>query len=250
MSEEYLDNLSRFYDIIHQDKDYKTECDVILKNVNTFNKLLDVGCGTLNHSLILSEKFKKIVGVDLSQSMLSVGKKKMLEKKLHNIELTTKDLGDIEGNFEVVISMFNVVNHIHSLKDLIDFFSNINDKLIPGGIFIFDCWNGTACRLEIPKKHKKKTVNYDWYTLILETKTETDLFNSISEMNNNVIVYSENEQVENFEYKLQQKLWTPDVFISILEMFNFQINKILPFFKEDKRASENDYRLTFIAQKK
>jgi hypothetical protein len=69
-------------------------------------------------------------------------------------------------------------------------------------------------------------------------------------MNNNVIVYSENEQVENFEYKLQQKLWTPDVFISILEMFNFQINKILPFFKEDKRASENDYRLTFIAQKK
>ena len=118
MSETYFDKYSKYYDTIHIDKDYEIESNLINKYSTNKNSLLDVGCGTANHSIILSEYFKKIVGVDLSKSMLNEAKKKIDLLKISNVELTNSELCSIDGTFDTIISMFNVVNHIQSLEDL------------------------------------------------------------------------------------------------------------------------------------
>ena len=249
MSETYFDKYSKYYDTIHIDKDYEIESNLINKYSTNKNSLLDVGCGTANHSIILSEYFKKIVGVDLSKSMLNEAKKKIDLLKISNVELTNSELCSIDGTFDTIISMFNVVNHIQSLEELSMFFEDVKNKLNEDGIFIFDCWNGTACRMEMPTEYHKKFVNYDWYTLELETNTTSNLFDAWSLIETKVNVYSEGDKVDEFKYGILHKLWTPDILKSLIEISGMKVVNIVPSFNEEEIAKANDYRITFISKK-
>jgi SAM-dependent methyltransferase len=248
MPEIYFDKFSKYYDIIHNEKNYEFECNLILKYSNGNNTLLDVGCGTGNHSKILSNHFNKIVGCDYSEFMLKVAKDKFEKCNIQNVIFTSEPLDFIKGNFDTVISMFNVINHIESLEELINFFKEIKKKIIPGGRFIFDCWNGTACRIEPPKEDSKRFVHYDWYSLELETKTENNLFESLSNVKTNVKIYSETEKVDEFDYEILHKLWTPDILISVVEMVGMKVEKIFPSIFDSETAKESDYRITFICK--
>lgn len=248
-SETYFDKYSKYYDTIHIDKDYEIESNLINKYSTNKNSLLDVGCGTANHSIILSEYFKKIVGVDLSKPMLNEAKKKIDLLKISNVELTNSELCSIDGTFDTIISMFNVVNHIQSLEDLSMFFEDVKNKLNEDGIFIFDCWNGTACRIEMPTEYHKKFVNYDWYTLELETNTTSNLFDAWSLVETKVNVYSEGDKVDEFKYGILHKLWTPDILKSLIEISGMKVVNIVPSFNDEEIAKANDYRITFINKK-
>ena len=249
MSETYYEKYSNYYDTIHIDKDYEIESNLINKYSTNKNSLLDVGCGTANHSIILSEYFKKIVGVDLSKSMLNEAKKKIDLLKISNVELTNSELCSIDGTFDTIISMFNVVNHIQSLEELSMFFEDVKNKLNEDGIFIFDCWNGTACRMEMPTEYHKKFVNYDWYTLELETNTTSNLFDAWSLVETKVNVYSEGDKVDEFKYGILHKLWTPDILKSLIEISGMKVVNIVPSFNDEEIAKANDYRITFISKK-
>ena len=249
MSETYFDKYSKYYDTIHIDKDYEIESNLINKYSTNKNSLLDVGCGTANHSIILSEYFEKIVGVDLSKPMLNEAKKKIDLLKISNVELTNSELCSIDGTFDTIISMFNVVNHIQSLEDLSMFFEDVKNKLNEDGIFIFDCWNGTACRMEMPTEYHKKFVNYDWYTLELETNTTSNLFDAWSLVETKVNVYSEGDKVDEFKYGILHKLWTPDILKSLIEISGMKVVNIVPSFNDEEIAKANDYRITFISKK-
>lgn len=249
MSETYYEKYSKYYDTIHIDKDYEIESNLINKYSTNKNSLLDVGCGTANHSIILSEYFKKIVGVDLSKSMLNEAKKKIDLLKISNVELTNSELCSIDGTFDTIISMFNVVNHIQSLEELSMFFEDVKNKLNEDGIFIFDCWNGTACRMEMPTEYHKKFVNYDWYTLELETNTTSNLFDAWSLVETKVNVYSEGDKVDEFKYGILHKLWTPDILKSLIEISGMKVVNIVPSFNDEEIAKANDYRITFISKK-
>ena len=71
MSETYFDKYSKYYDTIHIDKDYQKESELIYRYSNNKDSLLDIGCGTANHSIYLSEYFRRVVGLDLSEPMLN-----------------------------------------------------------------------------------------------------------------------------------------------------------------------------------
>ncbi len=250
MSETYYDKFSEYYDSIHSDKNYRIECDFILQNVSTKKKLLDVGCGTANHDIILSKHFEKIVGVDLSESMLKIARNKIEVKKIENILFENKSLEEIDEKFDVVISLFNVVNHIENLEELINYFRFISKLTEVGGRFIFDCWNGLACSIEKPHKRTEKNLREISYTIHCVTETETDLFHSLSTMNTQVKIYDDFSLVDEFNYSMKQKLWTPDTIQQILKIVGFDIIKIVPKFNDDVEAKETDYRLTFVCKKK
>ena len=77
----YSEKLSKYYDILYSHKDYKSECELIKKYSTKNKNLLDVGCGTMTHSIILSEYFKNVTSIDLSKPMIDTGLKKIKSKK-------------------------------------------------------------------------------------------------------------------------------------------------------------------------
>ena len=70
---------SLLYDLIYSKKDYKAETNLISELIKKFLSskvnILDIGCGTGQHTLELLKKGYKVTGVDLSNEMLKIAKK-------------------------------------------------------------------------------------------------------------------------------------------------------------------------------
>ena len=99
------------YDEIHSNKDYLEEClrleRFILKNSsnNEISKILDYGCGTGGHLLALQKEHRELAGFDISEDMLRIAK-----LKKSNV-LFTDRLDDLDSNFDLVYSLFDVINY-------------------------------------------------------------------------------------------------------------------------------------------
>jgi demethylmenaquinone methyltransferase/2-methoxy-6-polyprenyl-1,4-benzoquinol methylase len=99
--------------------------------------ILDIATGTGDFALeALSLKPQKIVGVDISEGMLAIGREKMKKRGVeHIIEMR---LGDSEGlpfsdnEFDAVIVSFGVRNFEHLLKGLTD----MHRVTRPGGVCV------------------------------------------------------------------------------------------------------------------
>src|SRR5262245_9243424 len=75
MSAVFGDGYANSYDLLYGDKDYAAECDLIQRVIRRYGleptrSVLDLGCGTGNHSLPLAQRGYEIVGVDRSEKML------------------------------------------------------------------------------------------------------------------------------------------------------------------------------------
>lgn len=96
---------------------YETVGDIIVKDLKVHNKLLDFGCGPGEPSLTLANTISSvtIVGVDSTQVMLDIAKKRSDEANLndrlslHHVrrDIAMKDLeASVGGGFDAVISTF------------------------------------------------------------------------------------------------------------------------------------------------
>lgn len=69
---------SRYYNLFYQDKDYPGEAEyvngLIRKHHPGATTILDLGCGTGRHDLLLAKMGYEVTGVDRSEEMLSVVK--------------------------------------------------------------------------------------------------------------------------------------------------------------------------------
>ena len=79
---------STAYDHLYHDKDYEKECDFIetifQKFTSEVKTILDLGSGTGGHALILSRRGYKIAGIDRSEDMLKIAKKRASDENLVN----------------------------------------------------------------------------------------------------------------------------------------------------------------------
>ena len=131
--------LAKYTDLSYFDKDYKRETKFILKRIKE-NKiigktLIDVACGSGNHSKLLQKKGYKIYGVDLNKGMLN-----LIKRNIPNIKLYEQDMRklNLPIKSDVIICMFNSINYNMGYdqfeETLRRFYSQLNKK----GIVIFD----------------------------------------------------------------------------------------------------------------
>jgi len=98
----------------------------------SFATLLDVGCGSGGYLLQLQDVFPsvKAKGIDLSGVMVERAKAK-------GVDAEAVDLCDLEGRYDVVTAVFDMVNYLPE-EALEGFFGCIRTHLNDGGYFIFD----------------------------------------------------------------------------------------------------------------
>jgi SAM-dependent methyltransferase len=155
---------SRYYDLLYRDKDYAGEAEyvhgLLQKHHPVAKSILDLGCGTGRHDLLLAQKGYNVNGVDLSGEMLAVAERQIEEGviKAHKsgsvlpLSFSQGDLRSIRLNrtFDAVISLFHVMSYQATNDDLLAAFVTARNHLAPGGVFIFDCWYGPAVLTDRP----------------------------------------------------------------------------------------------------
>jgi SAM-dependent methyltransferase len=118
--------------------------DFFIGNINTGDKVIDVGCGTGIVAVSLSRKAGYILGVDLDKKCIDAAEKRKKMKKIENCEFRCLDVTKekLSDTFDAIV-LSNVLEHI---DDRIKLLRNL-------------CRLGNVLLLRVPM------VDRDWVTL-------------------------------------------------------------------------------------
>jgi SAM-dependent methyltransferase len=99
-------------------------------------RLLDVGCGTGSALLPMVRRGYDAVGVDVSPGMLAVARSKVGD----GVQLVAADMRSLPelGRFDLVWSVADAVNYLHSEAELVATFAGLRRNLAADGVVVFD----------------------------------------------------------------------------------------------------------------
>ena len=132
-----------FYDRIMGDRSEEVDRiqSYLSRHLPAARSLLELGCGTGALLAGLAGDLD-VTGIDQSPQMLAVARATVPGAHLVRGDMTAFTLA---ARFDVVICMFDTLNHVPSFDGWLSLFSCVHEHLVPGGLFIFDV--NTAGRL-------------------------------------------------------------------------------------------------------
>ncbi|NMG10049.1 class I SAM-dependent methyltransferase [Brasilonema sp. UFV-L1] len=160
-----FNNYARYYDLLYRDKDYLGETQFIQQLIKSHasetRNILELGCGTGIHALLLAKQGYQVHGVEISHQMLQKADERLccLSPDLGSqLKFTHGDIRTVRLNqtFDVILSLFHVVSYQTTNEDLLATFATVKEHLKPGGIFIFDVWYGPAVLSDRPTVRVKR----------------------------------------------------------------------------------------------
>ena len=247
MKAESFVNLAKYYDLLYQDKDYLSEMNFIESffKDHAVKSVLELGCGTGNYTKVLFEKGYGVTGVDLSENMLDVAKHKCACKFV-NSDIRTVSLNE---TFDVCLAMFAVMGYITETTSIIHTFENVYKHLKPGGLFIFDVWNGLAVMRLLPDS-RLKTVQTPDVKLLRFAQPVLRSADQICEVNYKLLIFNKKSggTCEEIDEKHIVRFYFPQETKYYLEQAGFEVLKICPFMGVDSAVDENVWNMVFVAR--
>lgn len=104
-------------------------------------RILDIGCGTGETSLIAMDAGADVTGVDVSEPMLELARSRANGRG--TLLLADASEYQAEEGFDLIISRFGVM----FFEDPVSAFINIKANLKPGGRMVFACWQSPKVNL-------------------------------------------------------------------------------------------------------
>lgn len=133
-------HLSKVYDQFMDNIPYDEWCKYIVRLLERDGikdgLVLELGCGTGQVTRRLKNAGFDMIGVEISEEMLSVA----IENESEGILYLCQDMREFElyGTVRAVVSICDSMNYITENEDITNVFKLVNNYLDPKGIFIFD----------------------------------------------------------------------------------------------------------------
>jgi len=130
------DVFSEFYDDMMGDRSRNVAlvAGLITKHRPKAKKVLELACGTGAILKALSGKYE-VSGLDVSRGMLAKAKKKLPKAGFYRQSMARFSIKD---KFDVVLCLFDSINHLLSFKEWEAVFAGAKKHLNEGGLFVFD----------------------------------------------------------------------------------------------------------------
>lgn len=130
---------AKYYDVVYANKKYEKEVrfiEAVAKKYQVKDKsVLEVACGTGNHSRQFMKKGHTVVGVDKNPEVLTIARRKVPKAKYVQGDMRTFKLGKQYG---ILTCLFTAINYNLSIDDLVKTLRNFKRHLKDKGIIIFD----------------------------------------------------------------------------------------------------------------
>ena len=136
-------NLATSYDRLTSDVDYKAIVafyHAVLEKENIRPKsAVDLACGTGSVALLLAEKYERVLGVDMSEEMLTVAQQRAMEAAVYPMFICQKlQQLRLPKAVDLAVCALDGLDYILDPADCCEAIRRVYKALNPGGIFIFD----------------------------------------------------------------------------------------------------------------
>jgi SAM-dependent methyltransferase len=130
------DHFARFYDAAMDDPGPRAArvLELIHRHQPHASSLLELACGTGSILARLTE-VPSLTGLDRSPEMLAIAAQKVPAARLIEADMVSLSLDE---RFDVVICVFDSLNHLLTFDDWRSVFRAAHDHLAEGGLFVFD----------------------------------------------------------------------------------------------------------------
>lgn len=249
-----FERYSDYYDRIYRDKDYQEECNFLNRVFETHGEgkvrtVLDVGCGTGSHALILSDMGYDVTGIDLSEKMLQVAvdKAKEQKKRIHFRQGDIRHL-DLSQTFDAVVAMFNVLGYLTTSEDVENAFGSIRKHLKPGGLFVGDTWFGPAVLNEKPGEREKILEQGD-SRIVRHARPVLDTLKQTVEVNYTVSEIKDDKETAKVEESHLVRFFFYEELCGFLERNDLEVINICPFLELDGQLNDHCWNISIIGRR-
>lgn len=245
--------LADIYDAVMEDVNYELWADfidaIILEHHSNPEKLLELACGTGSISLFLDElECYDIVGTDKSPQMIEKARKKN-EAMRCNVDFKVMDFLDIqlEQTFDIAFCVFDSVNYLHSVDEILRFLNEVRNILNPKGLLVFDF---TTPRNSI--QAIKFLNNEEGYTDDNHRYFRWSSYNASEQIHKNEfkiekLADDKETVIKQYRETHQQKIYTLDQMLDIIDQTAYNIRAKYSGF-EFEEADDKSLRITMVLQ--
>ncbi len=238
------------YDLIYREVvNYEKECDALQKifaktRRKKLKSLLDVGCGTGSHALILSKCGYSVTGIDVSKAMIEKAREKSKKQNI-KADFFVQDMRNIKLNrkFDCAVCIFGGFGYILTYEDLVDVFSALKKHLNKDGLFIFEFWNIGGLKPS-PYKSWMKTQD-ESITLYRFSESNFTPQTNILNINMHFIVIRKDKLVETYSETHKIRCYTPAELQQYLSNNGFRLLSAYDWDTEDKAELKIPRKETF-----
>ena len=188
------------------------------------NLVVDLGCGTGTLTQMLYEAGYDMIGVDNSETMLSVAMEKR-DSAGSEILYLLQDMRELElySTVGTVISVCDSVNYILEEDELLTVFKLVNNYLYPGGLFIFD-FNTVYKYAEVigdaTIAENREDCSFIWENYYHEEE-------EINEYDLTIFVQEEDGRFRRFQENHYQKGYHPERICALLKEAGMEVVQLL-----------------------
>ena len=176
-------------------------------------------------------------GLDLSKGMLAIAKKEVPQAKLYHQSMVNFKIPE---KFDVILCIFDSINHIMKFSDWQKIFSSAHNHLNDGGVFIFDV--NTQVKLVRHSKEPTWVRKFDGGIMLMKVQdVDKDIFN----WNIKVFEYTKGDQYLLREEDIKETNFPAKKIRQSLSRFS----SVKVVDTDRKRPSGKSDRLYFICKK-
>ncbi|MBQ3817543.1 MAG: methyltransferase domain-containing protein [Clostridia bacterium] len=236
------------YDALMSDVDYASRTDYLCRLFDKFDKkpslLLDLACGTGGYSNEFSSRGIQVIGVDISEEMLSIAKEKSAASNNDVLYLcqSAQEL-DLYGTVDAAVCCMDSLNHIIDYNDFSAAIAKVSLFLEPERLFIFD--------VNTEYKHKEiladntfvfenKNIYCVWQNSFIEEENITDIYLDFFIEKDGVYSRSHEE--------FSERAYTADEIKSALKSAGLKIEAIYEDMSINSPSKETQ-RLVYVTRK-
>jgi SAM-dependent methyltransferase len=248
-------DFARYYDQIYQDKNYSLECDLIETIFREYGKgasheVLDLGCGSGGHSVILARRGYHVDGLDRSEEMLSIAREKALHEGIgYNLRFHNGDIRHftIEGLFDAAVMMFAVLGYQHENSAVLSTLKSIRRHLRPDGLLIFDIWYGPAVLAQRPAQ-RVKLLSESGRRVLRIASGSLDTRRHLSAVHYHILEITDDRLVAEAQEDHTMRFFFPMELEFLLDSSGFDLLRLTAFPGLEKEADETTWNALVVAR--
>lgn len=238
------------YDELMNEVDYNGWVEYIEKTIEKegtkVQNILELACGTGNLTIPLTKKNYDIAGIDISEEMLGVAREKA-EKEGVELVLLQQDIAELDfdiTNLDCVLCACDGFNYITYDEDLENVFKKTYELLKENGLFIFDISSFYKLSSVLGNNmygENREDVAYMWQNYFDDEE-------NLVEMELAFFVKDEDGRFERFEEVHQQRAYTEEEILDMLQSVGFKDIKVYSDFTFEA-PKEDSERIFFVGKK-